>query len=82
MGEVLAYVGRNQHPNQNLKDLQASAFPSGDSPYAPLEDHPSAACREPSALEGWILEVIYCDPKESKAFLRILSTEKRSGRLC
>jgi len=28
--------------------------------HAPLEGHPLAARREPSALEGWILEVLYC----------------------
>ena len=33
--------------------------------------------REPSALEGWILEILGCDPKASRAFLRILSTEGR-----
>jgi len=34
---------------------------------APLEDHPLDALREPSALEGWILEVLDCDPKGSRA---------------
>ena len=43
--------------------------------HAPLEDHPLAVRREPSALEGWTLEVLYCDPKDSRAFLRILSAE-------
>ena len=41
-----------------------------------------AARREPSALEGWILEVLYCNPQGSRAFLRILSTEGRGIRLC
>ena len=31
--------------------------------------------QEPFALEGWILEILCCDPKGSRAFLRILSTE-------
>ena len=47
-----------------------------------LEDHPVDTRREPSALEGWILEIRYCDPKGSRAFLRILSTERRGVRLC
>ena len=33
--------------------------------------------REQSALEGWILEVLYCDQNGSRAFLRILSTDGR-----
>jgi len=40
------------------------------------------ARREPSSLEGWILEVLCCEPKGSRAFLRILSTEGRGVRLC
>jgi len=28
-------------------------------------------------LEDWALEVVYCDPERSRAFLRILSTEGR-----
>jgi len=40
------------------------------------------ARREPSALEGWILEILHCAPKGSRAFLRILSTEDRVVRLC
>jgi len=61
------------------KDLKvyASAFPVGDTSNAPIEDHPLATRYEPSALEGWILEILYCDPKGSRAFLRILSTEGR-----
>jgi len=43
---------------------------------------PKAARREPSALEGWILEVLYCNPKGSRGFLRNLSTEGRGVRLC
>ena len=38
-----------------------------------LKDREDAP-REPSALEGWILEVLCCNPKGSRAFLRILST--------
>jgi len=37
--------------------------------------------RDPSALEGWIL-YLGCDLEESRAFLRILSTEGRGVRLC
>ena len=48
----------------------------------PIEDHPSAVRREPYALAGWIQEILYCDPKGSRAFLRILSTEGRGVRLC
>jgi len=47
-----------------------------------LKDHPLDTRREPSALEGWILEILYCDPKGSRAFLRILSTKGRGVRLC
>jgi len=38
----------------------------------PIEDHLGDTRREPSALEGWIHEVFDCDPKGSRAFLRIL----------
>ena len=57
-------------PKENLKNLKD----------APLEDHPLAARREPPALEECILEVRYCDPKESRAFLRILCTEGRGAK--
>ena len=40
-----------------------------------IEDQPSVTRRQPLALEGWIHDILYCDPKESRAFLRILSTE-------
>jgi len=40
-----------------------------------FEHHPLAASREPSALEGWILEVLYCGLKGSRA------TEERGVRL-
>jgi len=40
-----------------------------------FEDHPLASRREPSALEGWILEVLYCCLKGSRA------TEERGVRL-
>ena len=49
---------------------------------APLEDHPLAARRESSEQEGWIFEVLYCDPKGSTAFLQILSTKGQSVLLC
>jgi len=51
-------------------------------PVSAAEDDPLDVPREPSALEGWTLEVLYCDPKGSRAFLRILSTEGRGVRLC
>ena len=41
---------------------------------APIQDHLLDAWREPAALEGWILQVLCCDPKGGRAFLRILST--------
>ena len=34
-----------------------------------------------SALEGWTLEVLDCDLKGNRAFLRVLSTEGRGVRL-
>ena len=40
------------------------------------------ARRQPSPLEGWILEVIYCGPKGSRAVLWVLFTEGRGARLC
>ena len=43
---------------------------------------PLATRSEPSALKGWILEVLCCNPKGGRAFLRILSTEGRGVRLC
>jgi len=65
--EVLACVGCI-HNLKDLKDL--------------LKDLQTDARREPSALEGWILQVLYCDPNGSRAFLRILSAEGRGVRLC
>ena len=44
---------------------------------APLEVLPLATRLEPTALEGWTLELPQCGPKGSRAFVRILSTEKR-----
>ena len=32
-------------------------------PNTPVEDQPGATQREPCALEGWILEILGCDPK-------------------
>ena len=49
--------------------------------HAPLEDHPLDPRCEPSALEGWVLEIICCDPKGNRAVLRILFTEGRGVRL-
>ena len=37
----------------------------------PLEDHFFAHRREPSALEGWVLAILCCDPKGSMIFQRI-----------
>jgi len=51
----------------------------------PIKDHPLDARREASALEGWILDILWCDPndpKGSSALLRILSTEGRRVCLC
>ena len=53
----------------------------GNLRHAPLEDHRLDARREPYALKGWTLQVLYCDPKGRKAHPRILSTEWRSVRL-
>jgi len=50
--------------------------------HAPLEDHPFSARREPSALKSWILEVLYCDPKRSRAYPRMLSTPGQGVYLC
>ena len=47
-----------------------------------IEDRPLAAHREPHALVGWFLQVLYCVPKGSRFFWRILSTEGPGGRLC
>ena len=30
----------------------------------PIKDNPLDARHEPSAIEGWILEVFYCDPRK------------------
>ena len=43
---------------------------------------PLDARREPFALEGWIRKILYCDQNGKRAFLRILSTERRGIRLC
>ena len=77
---MLAYVGRNQNL-KDLKDLNDLKDPL---------DSLSARCgypfldtrREPSALEGWILEGFHCGQRGSRAFLRILSTEGRGVGLC
>ena len=47
----------------------------------PIEDHPLDIRREPSTLKGWTLEVLHCDSKRSRAFLRILSAEGQGVRL-
>ena len=52
-------------------------IPSPSSPEA----HPIDPRHEPSALEGWILEILGCDPKGSRGFLRILSTKGQSDGL-
>ena len=48
--------------------VSVSAFPLKDTLYAPIEDHPSAALREPSALEGEILEIPFAIQKEAMLF--------------
>ena len=48
----------------------------------PVWQPPLDARRRPSAMEGCILEIFCCDPKGSRALLRILSTEGRGVRLC
>jgi hypothetical protein len=35
--------------------------------------------REAFVLQGWILEILRCDSKESKAFLRIFFTTSTEG---
>ena len=50
--------------------------------HTPLEDHPLATHREPSALYCWILEILYCNPKGRRASLRVSSTVGRSVCLC
>ena len=44
-----------------------------------IEDFPLAAHRTPFVPENWILEVLYCDPKGGRAFLRILCHRKDPG---
>jgi hypothetical protein len=46
---------------------------AAEGPHAPLEDLSLDACREPLALGGWIIEVLYCDRKGRRAFLRVLA---------
>ena len=48
----------------------------------PIEDHPLATHREPSALYCWILEILCCNLKGRRALLRIPSAEGRSVYLC
>jgi hypothetical protein len=57
------------------------AFKSSRTERTPFDDHPLAAHSEPSKLEGWIPQILYCDSEGSRAFLRILSTEGRGVRL-
>ena len=82
-GEVFAYVGLPQ----NLKDLKEWPAPkpfyrtsSGVRLHWKLEEPkgPKGRCEvftEPP------FDIFYCDPKGSRAFLRILSTEGRGVRL-
>ena len=42
--------------------------------YAPFEDHPLDARCEPSALKGWIPEILDYISGKNRTFLRILST--------
>ena len=82
-----AYVGSSK----NLKDLKdpRARPPFSRSPrafwlrmyllwsnsHAPLEDHPLDPRHAPSPLEGWILEILCCDPKGNRAFLQTLLWE-------
>ena len=47
-----------------------------------IEDHPFASRLEPFALGGWMFDMMYCNPKGSKAFLQILSMKGRGVGLC
>ena len=74
-------IGRPVAPGQARPPLEPScehgnflSIPS----HTPLEDHPLDTHCEPSALYCWILEILYCNPKGRKAFLRVPSTEGRS----
>ena len=66
----------------DLKDLKMRLCLLWSDSHTPLEDHPLATHREPSALYYWILEILYCNPKGRRALLRIPSTEGRSACLC
>ena len=54
---------------------RSTTFLIGILSHAPPEHHPLAHRREPSTMKGWVLEILCCDPKGSRASLRILSTE-------
>ena len=60
------------HPELVKADLGAwcvcERVPDGHNSSTPFEDHSLAARHEPSALKGWILEVLYCDPKGAGLF--------------
>ena len=60
-----------------IKTLRTCRLRDWSSVTGPIEDHTLAHRREPSALEGWILEILSCDPKGGRTFLLILSTEGR-----
>ena len=62
-------------------DVRVSMEIIGIPSHATLEDHPLDPRREPSALEDLILEIFCCDPKESRACLRILLTKGQRVRL-
>ena len=81
----------NSHHRRTLElvlQKGPASFRSSEGPLLlllPTEPHlpsePSSYC-EPSALESWILEVLYCNSERKKAFLQILSTEGRDVCLC
>jgi len=65
MGPAEADLGPNVRVNLSLMGIT----------QMPVQG-PPLRHREQSEVEGWILEILYmyCDPKGSRAFLRIAST--------
>ena len=67
-----AYVGSSKNL-KDLKDLKdwGEALAYGGR----IKNLMDLKVRQPFALEGWILEILYCDPKGDTAFMRILCTK-------
>ena len=65
-----------------LESMRTRSSELTQNPTKGLEDYPLATRREPSALEGSVLEILCCGLKGRRAFLRILSTGGRGIRLC